>query len=391
MFFDKIKNSTWMKYTLGACITVIVYLVLGHLPQVMSAIGSFLNLLSPVIYGVVLAYLLTPLIDFLYDRAFKKIKKDSLRLQLSNIGAIVLVVLVFLWMMSGFIPQVIESIVTFFSNFNSYAQTLQDALQSIVDFAHNYNIDLDALETSSVDLLQSLVGFISENTSRIAQSSINFTSNAIDLFLGVVLMLYFLAFKPSIVKLYFRVLNALFKEATYKKVTAFLAECNKITKTYIVSDIIDGLIILLVTLIFMTITGMPYAMVISLLVGITNLLPTIGPFIGAFGGAFILLFVSSPLSVLIFLIFIFILQQIDGYVIKPRLFGDALGVEGVWITLSIIVGAKFFGFVGVILAVPFMAIFQLVVNRALEKKERQKAAAGEGVANSTSKSMKKLS
>ena len=124
----------------------------------------------------------------------------------------------------------------------------------------------------------------------------------------------------------------------------------------------------------MMITGMPYLVLISLVVGVTNLIPTFGPFIGAFIAGLILL-CSSPQSVVLFLVFTLILQTIDGYVIKPKLFGGALGVSGVWITLGIIVGAKLFGITGVLLSVPVVAIIQFVLHGYIVRKEEEKTEA----------------
>lgn len=369
-FFKKLKSANWLRFTIGISFNVVLYVILSNLPDVVSAVSSFLGLLSPLIYGIVFAYLLTPLVNFLYEKAFYKIKKENLRLQLSNIAAIVIVFLVILWMMSGFIPQIAESITSFFANLGTYTETAQEALRYIINLADRYNIDLDMLDAPSSDLLQSVVNFLTDNVTRIAHGSINFTSNAIDLGLGFILMLYFLIYKPVLVKSYYRLMRAILSKETYPNVTNFLSKCNEITKTYIVSDIFDGLIILVVTLIFMTILNMPYSIVISLLVGVTNLLPTIGPFIGGIGGA-VVLFFASPHSVIPFIIFIIILQQIDGYVIKPRLFGGALGISGVWITVAIVTGAKLFGIIGIIIATPFVAILQLILNRWLEKKEAE--------------------
>lgn len=365
------EDKKWIPYTIAVCSGVLFYVVLIKLNDITAWFGSFMGLISPVIYGMVIAYLVSPLVNFLEKNVFYKIKNDFIRLQTANVTAMITVVVLFVLLMSVLIPQLLDSIKMFISNINVYAASLQEMLNYYVDLARQHDIDISMFDESTTKLVNDAVSIITENTGKIAASSLNFTSNAMNLGLGLILTVYFLVYKKTLQSTYHRLLNAFLSEAKYKKTTSFLHECNQIMTTYVVSDILDGIIVAIVNSIFMIITGMPYMVLISIVVGVTNLIPTFGPFIGAFIGGLILLF-ASPQSVIPFLIFTLVLQLCDGYVIKPKLFGGALGVSGVWITLGIIVGAKLFGFTGVLLSVPFVAIVNFVMDGIIERKEREK-------------------
>ena len=157
-------------------------------------------------------------------------------------------------------------------------------------------------------------------------------------------------------------------DAVYTRMATFWSTCNDILKRYIAGDLLDGIIVGLVNWVFMVITGMSYSVLISLFVGVTNLAPTFGPIVGAIIGAFILVLVN-PVHALIFLIFTVILQTLDGYVIKPKLFGNTLGVSAVWILVTLVVGGRMFGIGGIMLAIPFAAIFNFTYQNWIQKKE----------------------
>ena len=199
--------------------------------------------------------------------------------------------------------------------------------------------------------------------------------------LAFLLSIYMLASKESIKSGSTRLLKALLPEKRYQVVVAFLTRCNDILQRYIVFNIVDALIIGGANAIFMACFGMQYVGLVSLVVGATNLIPTIGPVIGAVVGGFVLLLVN-PIHALIFVIFSGVLQTLDGYFIKPKLFGNTLGVSGLLILIFVIVCGKMWGIVGVLLAIPLAAIVDDVCKDALlpqleERRRRLDAEATE--------------
>ena len=154
-------------------------------------------------------------------------------------------------------------------------------------------------------------------------------------------------------------LKAIFGKVKYGEVNNFLYKSNIICSRYIVYNLIDALIVGGANAVFMTITGMQYVGLISFAVALTNLVPTFEPMVGLVIGGFVLLIVN-PVHTLMFVIFTLILQLCDGYIIKPRLFGNSLGVSGLWILIGVIVGGNMFGVIGILLAVPCVAIMVLI-------------------------------
>jgi predicted PurR-regulated permease PerM len=156
-----------------------------------------------------------------------------------------------------------------------------------------------------------------------------------------------------------RLLKASVSESRYEKIKDFFAKSHKIFNRYIAFNLLDSLIIGIVNAIFMTILGMPYVGLISFVVAVTNLIPTFGPVIGAGIGGFVLVLVK-PWDARAFLIFTVVLHCIDAYLIKPKLFGDSLGVSGLWILIGVVIVGRMFGIVVILLAIPGVAILDML-------------------------------
>ena len=228
------------------------------------------------------------------------------------------------------------------------------------------NIDISGITSVGDDILNFVGKKIPENFDGILTTSLSISKAIFDLFIAMFLAVYFLADKERLKGSFNRLLKRIIKENKYKAFSSFWERCNSILIRYIAFDIIDGI---------------PYSVLISLVVGVTNLAPTFGPIVGAIIGGFVLVLVN-PLHALWFIIFTIILQTIDGYVLKPKLFGGSLGVPGVWILISIIVGGRILGVTGILLAIPFAAIVDFIYHdlifqearrrEDLEKLERQK-------------------
>ena len=158
--------------------------------------------------------------------------------------------------------------------------------------------------------------------------------------------------------------KSLLTKERYKKNSDFWKRCNEIFIQYIGCSLLDGFIIGTVNAVFMLIFRMDNITLISVIVGVTNLLPTFGPIIGAIIGAFFLV-ITNPMDALIFIIFSVILQAIDGYVIKPKLFSSSLGLSPVLSLIAIILGGKMFGFIGILLSIPVTAVLVMIYNEQL--------------------------
>ena len=353
----RLKEKPLFNYAIAACIAVILYVILTHLPGVREGIGTFLGYFRPVILGCVIAYLINPL-SKLYERSvFRRIKKEKTRESLSTVLAFITVVLFLALLMLILIPQLIESISMFVANLDTYAETVNDVLNRIGVSASTLN--LDHIISSSEAILETVTNYIKNNLNTILSMSVSAGKEVVLFLIAFLLSIYLLSSKRRLKDGGKRLLRASVSESRYEKIKDFFAKSHKIFNRYIAFNLLDSLIIGGVNAVFMTILGMPYVGLVSFVVAVTNLIPTFGPVIGAGISGFVLVLVK-PWYAITFLIFTVVLQCIDAYLIKPKLFGDSLGVPGLWILVGVVIGGRMFGIVGILLAIPGVAILDML-------------------------------
>ncbi len=364
-------EKRWVAYSVSLCIVVLFYMMLQNIPSILKGVGYFLGFVSPIIYGLIISYVLNPLVKVFEKHLFSKMKSKRAARNISILFAIVVIVLFIVLLLVALIPQIVKSVQTLIGNMSTYISGLQALLSELTKFAASKNIDISGATGLGDNLLTSLMKIIPSDTGNIINVSMDIGKGIFNGVISIILAIYFLADKVNLQKGFKRLMHVVLSDKTYKASAEFWSRCNDIIIRYIVFDLLDGLIIGIANYVFMLIAGMPYGSIISVVVGVTNLAPTFGPIVGAVIGGFILVLVN-PWYALWFIIFTIILQTIDGYVLKPRLFGGSLGVSGVWILICIIVGGRMFGVAGILLAIPFAAISDFVYNDILMMIERKK-------------------
>jgi predicted PurR-regulated permease PerM len=372
MKFDKNwLEKRWVAYTLATCSAVVLYLLLSHVYMLFTILGKLYNFISPVFIGLIIAYIINPVVMFFKNKVFKKIKARKLANNLSVFITAVLVIFIFVIMMVKLIPQLVKSVITLAGNLGGYAKSLQFFLEKLNMAAAEKNIDISGITDLGDKLIAAVTSAIPANINGIINTSFNIGKGVIFAVIAFILAIYFLLDKERLLIGFKSLMHALLSERSYNDSGDFWGRCNSILIRYIGCDILDGLIVGVANFIFMLVTGMPYNLLLSVVVGVTNLAPTFGPILGGVIGAFVLVLVN-PWYALWFIIFTIILQTMDGYVIKPKLFGDSLGVSAVWILVSIIVGGRMFGVWGIMLAIPFAAIFDYVYRDMILKRLNKK-------------------
>ncbi len=352
-----IKQKPWYNNAVALCIAVILYVGLTNWSNVHGAISTFLHYFSPVILGIIIAYIVSPL-STLYGRSlFRWVKKEKVRIFLSNLLALITVVLFMVFLALMLIPQLIESVSTFAGNLDGYVAGLHSMLDSLGVSATV--LDLDKFISSSETIIETITDFVKKNLSVILSTSVGVGKGALQFLIAFFLSIYLLADKARLKGGVKTLIKASFDNAKAEKVIKVVRLCHSILKRYIVFNLLDSLIVGSANAIFMAIVGMPYVGLVSFVVAVINLLPTFGPVIGAAIGGFVLLMVN-PWHALAFLIFTVVLQTIDGYILKPKLFGDSLGVSGLWILVGVVVGGRAFGVVGILLAIPGVAMLDFL-------------------------------
>ena len=369
----KMRDKNWYPYTVAACAGVLLYVVLTHLNTICDGLRTFGGYFTPLVLGAVLAYLMNPLAMFYWRSLFKGVRKEKLRWSLS-VGLAVLSVVLFLGFMLGtLIPQLIASAMTLVDNLDDYLASLR-ALADRLNLSSD-TLKLDQLLSSSENIIKQVTTYLLENAGSIASASAAAGKGLVNWVIALILSVYLLASKESVGRGVSRLLRALLPPKRLGGVTTFFSRCDKIVIRYIIYSLLDALIIGAANAIFMAAFGMQYVGLVSMAVAVTNLVPTFGPVVGAVIGGFVLLLVN-PLHALAFLIFTVVLQFLDGYIIKPRLFGNSLGVSGLLILAAVVVCGNMFGIVGILLSIPLAAILDFVYRDyflpALEARQKSK-------------------
>ena len=373
MIWNKISKKGWYNEAIIVCIGVGLYVVLMNLTTILSAVSTFIGYFKPVIMGAVFAYILSPLAKFFHRKLFRGKVFEKTGWLFSVILAVVIMLLALILLIGTLIPQLLESVTLFSNNFDDYATSLINWIgQSSLDAM----IGQDTLSTLSENLLTSISGFIKENAGNIlgfaASSGKNIASIAISMILAIYLLIDVNRVVSGIKHLFYLLLS----DGGYRMFRDFVLRCDNILVNYIVQSLLDALIVGTVNALFMTITGMPYVGLISVVVGVTNLVPNFGPIIGGVIGSFILLLVK-PMFALMFAVFCLLLQTVDGYILKPKLFSGSLGVSGLLILISTIVLGHMFGVIGILLSIPTAAVVFFIYNDyfiAWLERRKQRAA-----------------
>lgn len=352
---NRLSNKKWYNNAVALLIGAAGYVALTHLGVIGGALGKISSYFEAIVFGAVIAYLVNPLAVGLQNRVFKNIKKESVRWGLSIFVGMAFVLMLFVVLLLTLIPQLIESIALLVSNMDVYIKTLNDMITNLNLPGLDIETQMESLAESSEDLMKTLTQFLSSYLKDIVSTSRNIGRNLLNFLLAMILSFYLLGSKQAIKDGSKRLLKAAVPGKWYEAVLTFLNRCNSILVRYIIFTILDAVIVGGVNAVFMAIVGMEYIGLISVVVGVTNLIPSFGPVIGAVIGGFILLLVN-PWHALMFLGFTCILQTLDGYVIKPKLFGNSLGVSGLLILIAIIVFGNIFGILGILLAIPLAAI-----------------------------------
>ena len=365
----KLRSKTWYPYAVALCIGVILYVVLMHLPAIMGTLNSFGRFFNTVVIGCIIAYLMNPL-AMLYERKiFRNLRKGSWAVSVflafaTFVAAIVLLALTV-------IPQLVNSITAFVTNAPEYQVYIHSLLEKLgaTSFIHIPE-SADEVADQAVDFLKGYGESITAFMAGILKGTINIV-------IGAVLAIYLLAAKETLKKDFKIFLSALLMDDKLNSVLYFAKRCNFILNRYLVFSLLDSLIVGVINAIIMLVLRMPYVGMISIIAGITNLIPTFGPVIGAVIGGFILLLVN-PIYAVLFIAITLVLQVCDGYIIKPKLFGNSLGVSGLLILLAIVTMGNAFGIGGILLAIPVAAICDFSYREGflpyLQKRKEKKMA-----------------
>lgn len=329
-------------------------------------ISWILTILSPIFGAFAIAYLLEPIISYL-ERQFK------LRRGVSVLITYLLILGIIIFIIYIVTPNIANNIADLIPNISGYFRITQDFIQNKIyeiDFLKEYGI-IDYLESSTSTIFEELSIVIKTSLNEFLKQAINITSGVFKIILSMTIAVYMLLDKYRFRVTSKRLLYAVFEKNKADKIMSLVIETNDIFSRYLVGKLLDSFIIGILCYLILSIIDIKYALLISVIVGITNMIPYFGPFIGAIPAVFITLF-SSPVKALYVAIAILVLQQFDGLYLGPKILGEKVGIRPFWIITAITIGGGMFGVLGMLLAVPVVAVIKAIFDRYVEKRLKEK-------------------
>ncbi|MCC2231017.1 AI-2E family transporter [Lachnospiraceae bacterium CLA-AA-H215] len=366
--------------------SIVFFLILSKISAIKGFFGIILKVIKPVLYGLLFAYLMNPLVKtferpILVQWGEKIYGKDSRKSRsfarcIAILLALVLVLLIVIGLLWLVLPRLYESIQTLVTNLPLYF----DRMRSTVEEIFKANQDVEDYVLGLFDnLSQTLSSFLSGDlVNELKTVLVSITSSVyavvmeiVYIAIGFIVAVYILTSKERFAAQTKKVLYSIFDVQHATDIIEEAHEVNEIFIGFVSGKILDSLIIGVICYISLNIIQMPYKELVSVIVGVTNVIPFFGPFIGAVPSAFLILLVD-PFKCLIFVIYILILQQIDGNIIGPKILGQNTGLSSFWVICAILVGGGLFGFAGMLFGVPVFAVIYRSVKRAVEHSLKKK-------------------
>ncbi len=356
---------------------IVLIFALFNLNTLFNIISYIFKLIMPFIIGIAIAFILNILLKILetklYPKIFKKKTKrtEKLKRPICLISVMVVIVALMSFIIKLIIPELINTVEIFSENLPKYTEIIEDYLVE-----KEFDPDDIKMVTDTLNEVQKkATSFVMSNTDEIAERIFDMATKIIGYIINgivaLVFALYILAQKEKFVRQVKKVMRAYLDKGIIEKIETVVGIINKAFYNFATGQFTEALIIGFLCFIGMIILGIPYAPTISVLIAFTALIPMFGAFIGTIIGAFLIMMID-PIKALIFVIFIIILQQFEGNLIYPKVVGKSVGLPGVWVLVSVTIGASIAGVVGMIISVPLCAIlYGVFVNITNERLKKQ--------------------
>lgn len=386
------RNEKYFKWGLTAFLVIVaaivVALVFSDLSGVYQAFLDLTAILAPVLYGCLFAYLMNPVMKFVILRMDKLLAKTKLSEKrargISKTVGVFVALIVLLGAIYALIALIVPNIIDSLEELLS-----QENLQSFYDTIEKWVHDTFAgteIETwfneNFETLLGSFLGWIKDIdlgslVSDIFNAGVSVVMTVANILIGIIAAVYILIYKKELCAQSKKLTVSFMRQDHADFVFRIARRTNHIFSGYVIGKILDAVFVGVVTYLGMLIMDMPYAALIATIVGVTNIIPYFGPFLGGIPSALLLL-IESPGDVLYFVIFIIILQQIDGNIIENRIMGVKLGISDFWVLVSILLFGGLFGFTGMLLGVPIFAVIYSLIADSVNKRLRKKRLPTDG-------------
>lgn len=357
------------------CASIIFYLIASEVKSFQIKVGEVISVFLPMIIGFVMAYLFNFILEFYENRILKFKNPNERRRKTKRIIGLLLtyatVFLLFFMFLKFILPELVASIMGLVNDIPGHIST---GTRFVNEFNDKYEIP------------EEFYNYILEKWSEYRDTIIRFATNLLpilgnlvksllesiwNIILGVIVSIYLLTDKEKFFALSRKMTTAIFSEKRSERIFELTERTDNIFGKFITGKLLDSFIVAILTFIILTIFKIPYTVLISFIIGLTNIIPFFGPFIGAIPSTLLILLVS-PIKALTFIIIIIVIQQIDGNIIGPKILGDSLGISAFWILFSLLVAGKLFGFIGLIIGVPSFVFVYSIIKDIIEARLKKK-------------------
>ena len=345
----------------------LIIFVLVNFEKILSILGYIINIFSPFIFGDIVAFVLNVLVNFIERKLFGKVKKKTwlkIKRPLSIAISVVLVIFIIVFIMNLLIPQLKNSVSLFTDSLPTYKEDIinimnkfnleETTIKKVSDYLDNFGkVITDYIKGNSKDVITV--------TTEVATSLIAIISKAV---IAIVFAIYIIAQKETLKRQFNKLMSAYLKPRTVNRINKYASMANTTFSNFVTGQCLEALIFGSLCFLGMLILRLPYATTIAVLLGFTALIPVFGAFIGTFLGAFLILMIS-PIKAIIFVVFILVLQQIEGNLIYPKVVGKSVGLPGIWVLLSVTIGASVGGILGMLIATPLCSLLYILLRQAV--------------------------
>lgn len=345
----------------------LIIFVLVNFEKILSILGYIINIFSPFIFGAIVAFVLNVLVNFIERKLFGKVKKKTwlkIKRPLSIAISVVLVIFIIVFIMNLLIPQLKNSVSLFTDSLPTYKEDIinimnkfnleETTIKKVSDYLDNFGkVITDYIKGNSKDVITV--------TTEVATSLIAIISKAV---IAIVFAIYIIAQKETLKRQFNKLMSAYLKPRTVNRINKYASMANTTFSNFVTGQCLEALIFGSLCFLGMLILRLPYATTIAVLLGFTALIPVFGAFIGTFLGAFLILMIS-PIKAIIFVVFILVFQQIEGNLIYPKVVGKSVGLPGIWVLLSVTIGASVGGILGMLIATPLCSLLYILLRQAV--------------------------
>lgn len=378
----ELNSKNMKKILLIITFAILLYMGLNNFSKVTNVIKTIIGIISPFIIGMCIAFIVSVLLKFIegkWDYIFKK-SKGSISQKIKRpicvvISFVIIIGLIFV-LLFLVIPEVGRTIAEIAQTIPYYIEKLEYFWNQMSSELENIYVNIPPMQINWKELGATVADFLTKGSMSIFNTTLGITTSIfngiLNLVIGFVFSIYLLFQKENLSRQTKKVLYAYMKEKRVESIITIARMANKTFSKFVTGQLTEAFIIGILCYIGMNIFSMPYATMVSALIGFTALIPLVGAFIGTAVGAFMIIMVD-PMKALWFVIFIIVLQQLEGNLIYPRVVGKSVGLPGMWVLVAITIGGSILGIIGMLLSVPICsllyALLRLSVNNRLAKKE----------------------